>query len=72
MLWKPQEKSLSSTFAGKYLATDATDFSFAGKMTIYRNKWEGTYVWNRTVVSKQDFHEQNSSTYRVAIEDFWV
>lgn len=33
-----------AAFVGKYLATNTTNFSFEGKMTIHRDKWEGTYI----------------------------
>lgn len=61
-----------AAFVGKYPATNTTNFSFEGKITIHRDKWEGTYIWNGTVISKQDYHEQNSSKHSVAMEDFWV
>ena len=59
-----------AAFVGKYLAINATNFIFEGKMTIHRDKWEGTYIWSGAVISEQDYHEQNSSTHSVVMEDF--
>lgn len=62
--WMPQ-----AAFVGKYLVTNAINFSFESKMTIQRDKWEGTYIWYRTVISN---HRQNNSADTVVMEDFWV
>jgi len=69
---KTSRKEFPKQLVGKYVAANATNFSFEGKMTTHRDKWESTYISNGRVTSKQNYHEQNSSTHNVAMEDFWV